>query len=352
MARDPASQQTLQRAFAFFQQGRLAEAEKLARRAAALTRPNAELLLFIAILCTGQNKHAEAVALCTEAVQLAPRSGEAHYNLGTALMRHGRGEDAIASLQKAVAILPSNYDVLNNLGNALIQARRLGEAEKLARKAIALAPGKPAAHHTLGVVLRFQDRFAEAIESLQLAMAKGHPDPSEVNFDLGQTLLASSRVAEAIAHFREALKRKSKSTKFLLPSRKRRLTQVSSPEAAASYEAALALAPDDVPALVGLANARLQLADWHDLASLRSKIARAFQATPPDANPFTILTLFDDPEIHCKSAQRYAGKHPAKPMAAPAVPRARPDRLSHRLSVVRFSCPRHLNPDRWTFRAS
>jgi protein O-GlcNAc transferase len=327
MAREQAPQQMLQRAFALFQQGRLADAEKLARRALRQGGPNAQLLQFVAVLCTGQDKHAEAVRLCTEAVRLAPQSAEAHYNLGTALMRLERGEEAVASLQKAIAILPGNYDALNNLGFALLQTRRIAEAEAAARRAIALAPKKAAAYHTLGVALRFQDRYDEAIASLELALASGHSDPDEVRFDLGQALLASNRVADAIAQFRDLLGRKPKQAKYRFALAEAEADAGLFQEAAASYEAVLALAPDDVPALVGLANARQQVADWRDFATLRLRIARAFEVGSPDADPFTMLTLFDDPALHRRSAQRHAGKHSAVPMPAPANPRKRPDKL-------------------------
>lgn len=326
-------QQNLQRAFALFQQGRLPEAEKVARRAAREVPPNAQLLQFIALVCSGQEKHDDAVALCEQAVQLVPSSAEGHYNLGTALMRQGNAVRAISSLQRSIEISPRSYDALNNLALSLLSARRATEAEAAARRAIALTPQKPAAHHTLAVTLRFQHRHDEAIASLEHASARGHPDPGEVLLDLGQTFLAAGRIDDALAQFRAAVRHKPKSAKFLFSLAEAESDAGRFADAAKHYEAALASKPNDVPALIGLANARLHLADWSDYQSLRDRIRHGDEAALADANPFTLLTLFDDPEFHSKSARLYAGKY-STPVTVPAL---RPHTRPHKLRVAYLS---------------
>ena len=96
--RSPASQLLLNNSLSLFKSGKLDKAEEFARKVLAAEPRNADLLQFIAVLCLEQGKLDEAIRLCTEAVRLKPNSGEAHYNLGTALLRQQRHEKAVASL--------------------------------------------------------------------------------------------------------------------------------------------------------------------------------------------------------------------------------------------------------------
>ena len=200
--RSPQNQQTLNKALSLFQSGRPDKAEKLARSVLSTEPRNAELLQFVAMLCQTQDKFADAAALCTKAVAIAPNSAEAHYNLGTALMKQGRSEQAIASFEKSLALAPGNYDVLNNLAVALTAADRLAEAEAMARRAIAMAPNAPFAHNTLALALTQQMRSAEAVESFKAALACGHPDAGTVLEKLGLVFISLGRPKSAIDSFR------------------------------------------------------------------------------------------------------------------------------------------------------
>ena len=61
----------------------------------------------------------EAVEHLRRAVQLDPRDGPSHYDLGSALLEAGMSTDAIDHRQMALQLMPASADVHNNLGIAL-----------------------------------------------------------------------------------------------------------------------------------------------------------------------------------------------------------------------------------------
>jgi tetratricopeptide (TPR) repeat protein len=86
-------------------------------------------LLGVSELDCGQFEEVERI--------LAPRSAEAHFNLGLALFNLKRYDDAHKCQEKAVALHPNFPTALTNFGNALM---RLGLVEQAIAALTTLAP--------------------------------------------------------------------------------------------------------------------------------------------------------------------------------------------------------------------
>ena len=80
----------------------------------------------VALLQAGRT--ADAIARATEAVRLAPRSADAHYNLGNALAQAGRLPESIEQFATAVRLKSDFAKAHNNLGAVLLRAGRPAEA--------------------------------------------------------------------------------------------------------------------------------------------------------------------------------------------------------------------------------
>ena len=101
-------------------------------------------------------------ALFEKALQLAPRSADAHRDLGRLLWLQGRREEGLSHLRRALEIDPSQADCSNDLGTAYRESGDLEAAEARYRKAIELDSSHVGAHYNLAETLKLQGRLDEA----------------------------------------------------------------------------------------------------------------------------------------------------------------------------------------------
>ena len=136
--------QDVQTVAALFGQGRLAEAEQLARK---ITRRNH---------CNGMAWKALAVAIKLQ----------------------GRTTDSLEPMKTAAAQLPGDPEAQNNFGTTLKELWRLDEAEASYRRAIQIKPRCAEALNNLGSILCLKGLFQEAKAMIELAL-KIKPDYAE-----------------------------------------------------------------------------------------------------------------------------------------------------------------------------
>ena len=142
--------------------------------------------------CTRVGRTDEAIASYRRAVDLSPRSPEAHSNLGRVLCGLRQFEEAAACCQRAIDLDPGSPIAHNNLGNALRELGRLAEAEASYRRSLALKPDYLEALINLGSILGDLGRWAEAKSAHRLAI-QIHPNSGVALNALGRML---SRLAE------------------------------------------------------------------------------------------------------------------------------------------------------------
>ncbi len=96
---------------------------------------------------------------------------------------------------------PKNLIAIDRTIHQIVDAYSVGsfaEAERLAREVIAARPDTTVAYEHLALTLRQQERVAEAIDVLRLAVDRGVASPALLR-QLGLTLVEAGRPAEAIA---------------------------------------------------------------------------------------------------------------------------------------------------------
>jgi tetratricopeptide (TPR) repeat protein len=197
-------QQAFDRAVAFHQQGRLAEAERLYRAVLQVDAGHAGSLHNLASISTQRGQPAEAEVLMRQVLARQPSSTAALCGLGNALQAMGRFEDAKACFERALAINPSLVEAEHNCGNALLSLGRHDEAIARYRRAMALQPDYAAAHYHMGYALQAQNRHQEAIAWYEKAIAL-KPDYAEAYNNLGNALRSLGREAEAIPRYEQAI---------------------------------------------------------------------------------------------------------------------------------------------------
>ena len=182
---------------------RAAEAETLLRRvleqAPTFAKPHEDL----GHLLVQQGRAAEALPFLERATHLDPKLEKAWFTLGKALAVLGRGADADQAFERCFALSPEhrmmaqaaehqregrfeeaehlyrqllreyprNADAMRLLAALALRAGHPDEAERLLERAISIAPDFTTAILDLGRLLKEQDRFKEAIEAFNRAIA-------------------------------------------------------------------------------------------------------------------------------------------------------------------------------------
>ena len=121
--------------------------------------------------------------------------------------KEGRLEDAEHFYRRVLRQNPRNVDALRLLALIAAGAGREGEAESLLRKAIALAPDYLLAILDLARLLKEQDRYREALECFDRALALDDEN-DQVHFLRASTLAPAAFTNEAIAAYQKCLQLK------------------------------------------------------------------------------------------------------------------------------------------------
>lgn len=121
---------------------------------------------------------------------------DALIGLGNAYQMAGRSADAIRTFRRLLDIDPRNGLAHENIGVVQLQSRDLAGAEASLRRALDLDPTLAGARTALGVVLARTNRRAEAIEAWKTAVASD-PTAFDALFNLTVNLAAAGRRDEA-----------------------------------------------------------------------------------------------------------------------------------------------------------
>jgi arylsulfatase A-like enzyme/Tfp pilus assembly protein PilF len=224
----------LQQANAALQQGRLAEAEAIARDVRARDPRNAFATILLANVEMEQGRYREAIADYKAYLELAPASAEAHHRIaicysrlgdadralaedeaalaidprasdarvlrGGLLAARGRTDEALHELRAAVEIDPVNVPFRVGLARVLITARKYDEAKADLARAIELQPRSPAAHAATGALLVARGQPDRAVAAFQRALELDE-EQDDVRLDLARTLEQADRGAAAQAEY-------------------------------------------------------------------------------------------------------------------------------------------------------
>jgi tetratricopeptide (TPR) repeat protein len=313
--------QAIQAAFAAYQRGEWADAERLCRSAVDVKTDYFEALYLLGIIAgqTGRKqeaaeflsralsanpssadacynhgvalgelkRHAEALESYERAIALKPDYADAYYNRGVALSELDRPAEALQSYERAIALKPDSAEAYNNRGIVLGSLQRHADAAESYERAIALKPDYAVAYNNRGVALGYLQHHAEALASYERAIAL-KPDYVEAYNNRGNALIDLERPAEALASLERALALKPDHADAHYNRGNALRDLHRHVEAAASYERALALRPDYASAHWNLADCRLLLGDfargWEEY-EWRWKLAQREKGTRDFAQP-------------------------------------------------------------------
>ncbi|MBF0294747.1 MAG: tetratricopeptide repeat protein, partial [Magnetococcales bacterium] len=147
--------------FSWRGQGRLAEAEGVARRLVERFPGAVFGWKALATLLQDQNRQDEMLTVLEESLAWVTDDAEIYNYLGLLRNEANRLEEAEQALLTAIRLRPDDPDPRLNLGNLLHDRRCLEQAEAAYREALRLRPDWPEANSCLGLLLLSLGRFEE-----------------------------------------------------------------------------------------------------------------------------------------------------------------------------------------------
>jgi tetratricopeptide (TPR) repeat protein len=123
---------------------------------------------------------------------------------GKLLERDGNLTEARASYQSVLQADPGSVDATLGLARLDYLANRVEDAERGYLRAVQLAPKMPQSRNALGQFYAEQERWDEALESLNLAV-QAAPNERVYHFHYAVALTKSGKLDEALAEFTQAV---------------------------------------------------------------------------------------------------------------------------------------------------
>jgi len=230
------------RALHLHRQGRLAEAEPVYRAVLAARPGDFGALHLLGLLRAMAGDPAGAAPLLRRAIEVDPRHGFVHSNLGNALVELGHAEEGLALFEQATALEPALVEAVVGRGNALHALGRHAESLAAHEAARAMGADMPELHNNRGNALRALHRPAEALEAYDAAIAR-RATYAAAHANRATALIDLHRDAEALASVEIGLMLRPDDPRFL-NTRAVALRALQRPEEAlASIDLALALDP-------------------------------------------------------------------------------------------------------------
>jgi tetratricopeptide (TPR) repeat protein len=200
----PTSVELLEQGRKLLEAGRLAEAELVLDHAEKLA-PSDPLILTLDAQVKGRlGEYSNAVDLLKRVIRLTPASAQAHFDLAIALADSGDLDRALAETATAISIAPGLAIAHLNRARILSDMEQDREADNEFTSAVGLAPGNPDCYFFWSFAERAQGNFAKEAELLQ-KVVKLEPGNVKAHLRLANNLLDQNRTAEAIAELRIAL---------------------------------------------------------------------------------------------------------------------------------------------------
>ena len=282
----------------------------------------------------------EALASYDKALAIKPLSAETLSNRGSALLDMERFEDALASVDRALAVQPDHAEALNNRGTALLRLKRFAEALACYERVLAIRPDFAEALNDRGSALLHLKRPQDALANCERALAI-KPDYPEALVNRGNALFDLRRPEDALASYEQALAVRPDFVEALNNRANALLNLKRFEEALAgcdrtlavkpdlaeafvirghalsdlkragpaleSYDAALALKANSANALAARALAAAHSCNWARSADIHSRLRTnvADPAFDGNCNIFGLLSIFDDPPLQRRAAERY-----------------------------------------------
>ena len=242
-------------------------------------------------------QYEESVHAYNEAIKLHPDYFEAWLNKIVPLNKLKRYSEALEASERALILKRDDAEAWVNKGNTLHQLKRYEEALAHYDHSLSLKPDYAEAWLNKGVTLNELKRYEEALAHYDHSLSL-KPDYAEAWSNKGVTLNELKRYEDALVHYDKAIALKAEyaevwSNKGITLNELKRYE-----EAILHYEKAIQLNSDIDWTHGDLLHIKMKICNWSHFEESQQKLANAIRANRMIVDPFTILTLQDDPFLN------------------------------------------------------
>ncbi len=278
-----------------------------------------------ALLCLQRNQ--EALASFDQAIALSPGLLVAHYNRGTVLQTLDRLPEAGESYRKVLALDPANVQARFNLGCIHLQMKQFDAALECMDRVIERAPERPEPYNNRGTALLRLGRYAEAVAAFSRAL-EIHPQSAEAYNNRGEAQLQLRNLDSALADVRRAveLRPQQGESRFLMGRLLREMKRYD--EALQQFSVAQRLPAPLAMLQSEIVTAKVHGCIWQNLDEDLLQLQRDIRAGKTVIEPFSALSVFDQPALHKEIASCLVERDLPASAALGAIPvRARGEKI-------------------------
>ena len=155
----------------YFKVGRYSDAQVILKKLLKQVNITPQIMSLSGDINKATGKLDAAVKDYRQAVTMAPKTPELHYNLALALFANSNIVEAKVALGRALKIRPDYVKALVLLGRCLAAIEQFDDAEQAFTKAITIEPNNYLPHYRLGRLHVYKGNSAKATESLDASLA-------------------------------------------------------------------------------------------------------------------------------------------------------------------------------------
>ena len=150
----------------YFKVGRYSDAQVILKKLLKQVNITPQIMSLSGDINKATGKLDAAVKDYRQAVTMAPKTPELHYNLALALFANSNIIEARVALERALNIRPDYVKALVLLGRCLAATEQFDDAQQVFTKAITIEPNNYLPHYRLGRLHVYKGNSAKATESL------------------------------------------------------------------------------------------------------------------------------------------------------------------------------------------
>ena len=299
----------LEEAERYFSKHDFASAKNILDHLIKIQPKNSDALHLMGVILGIEKNHEAALTYFKKAIQLNPNNVYLNFNLARGLSELGNDLEAIKYYSTLIRLDPNNPSIYVNYGRSLQKLLRLHESIDHFNTAIKIDKGILEAWLNKGISLNLLRQYDEAIYHYDIAL-KIQPNSPYAHYNKGLTLQQQKKYNESINHFNIAYELQPNLIEAIICKGVSLYYLKNFSEALTCLTDAYAIDEKKDFFLSTLIHTKLKLCDWNDINVLIEKVIENFKEKKSNflLDPFTVLSIIDDPDLQKKCAVRYVEK--------------------------------------------
>ena len=258
----------------------------------------------LGISLQGNGDFGQAIDAYRQSISINPKYPNAHYNLGHILQLQKQYAEALVHYKKAVLFKPDYIEAHNNIGLIFHEQNKFDESIEAFKKVISIRSNYPEAYNNMGFTLHKQNKLIEALAFYRQAITL-KPDYAEAHNNLGLTFQVQGNLDKAVDHYKKALTIDIDYGDAYYNLGNAFKDQGKRENALKNYKKALLLNPNNQLARTQKLHQQAHVCDWDSIEEDKNLIAN-LGITDQYIDPFTLISLEDDPHSHKLRGKIYA----------------------------------------------